>query len=273
MRSESRLRRLSSRQRIVPLALAACALTALGIAWAAEPAPPAPPPVSKYAPAADLAGLAQDYAGSFSEPTSDADKYNEAAQAKVKKDAHTLAVVALALHLSDEDHPLKPASPALVAAARELAAAADVEAARSAAGKIDRLVGGAASDEGSDAPTLADWQKVASMGALMKQVTFVQNRLKRGLQPNRFQQLSGETAKYAALLAVIGQAVTVDTHEVKNPADLPDWYRYCGDMRDAAGEVNAAIHAQDLDAVNAAMVRLEKSCNGCHQVFRKDLIQ
>jgi hypothetical protein len=106
----------------------------------------------------------------------------------------------------------------------------------------------------------------------MKQVTFVYNRLKRGMQPNRFDQLADDSARYAAILAVIGQVTNFDTHEVKDPAELPEWYRYCGEMRDAAGEVGAAIHARQLDAAVAGMKKLETSCTGCHQVFRKDLV-
>ena len=30
-----------------------------------------------------------------------------------------------------------------------------------------------------------------------------------------------------------------DTHEVKDPKQLPDWHRLAGEMRDAAGQLNA----------------------------------
>ena len=74
---------------------------------------------------------------------------------------------------------------------------------------------------------------------MMKQVTFLNNRLKRALQKNRFEQMSADTAQYTAQLAVIAQAVTVDTHEVKNPADIDKWFQYSAEMRDAAGELES----------------------------------
>ena len=61
-----------------------------------------------------------------------------------------------------------------------------------------------------------------------------------------------------------------DTTAVKNPADYEKWYHDCAEMRDAAGSVNAAIHADDQSATAAAMSRLAKSCETCHAVFRKE---
>lgn len=236
----------------------------------AEPAPPAPPPVSKYAPAVDLIALAKGYAESFPASVSDAQKYSKD-QPKVQKDAHTLAVVALALALSDEDHALKKVSPALMGAAQALAAAKEAGAAKTAADSITALI--AETGEAGDVQAPAEWQKVARMGPLMKQVTFVHNRLKRGLQKNRFEQTAADTAQYAAVLAIIGQACNVDTHEVKDPADIDKWYQYCAEMRDAAGEVNGAIHAKNFDGATAGLEKLEKSCQGCHEVFRAELVQ
>ena len=57
----------------------------------------------------------------------------------------------------------------------------------------------------------------------------------------------------AAALAAIAQASWVDDEYAKSPADLEKWRQYCGDMRDAAGQVNAAIHAADQPGVDSAM--------------------
>jgi cytochrome c556 len=67
---------------------------------------------------------------------------------------------------------------------------------------------------------------------------------------------------------VIAQAATADTHEVKDPNEIPRWQELCGQMRDAAGEVNAAVRAGDRAAVDAAMKRLTQSCDDCHKTFR-----
>lgn len=244
--------------------------TVAGVVWAAEPTPPAAPAVSTFAPAADLIAAARGYSESFAAPTSDATQFN-GAQAKILKDAHTLAAIALALALSDEDHALKKSSGDLLLAAQSLAKATDVDTARQAAEKIKAAVAdGAAGTATVDPPT---WHKVSSMGQMMKQVTFLNNRLKRALQKNRFEQSSADTAQYTAQLAVIAQAVIADTHEVKNPADTEKWFQFSAEMRDTAGELNQAIHAKNFDAATAGNARLEKSCATCHEVFHNELAQ
>ena len=114
------------------------------------------------------------------------------------------------------------------------------------------------------------WEQVASLEELMKQVPTVNAALKRGLTPQRFKTLQKQSSGQAATLAAIAQAVMADTTAVKKPADYEKWYQDCAEMRDAAGSVNAAIHADDKSATAAAMSRLAKSCETCHAVFRKE---
>ena len=71
-------------------------------------------------------------------------------------------------------------------------------------------------------------------------------------------------------LAAIAQVSMADTSAVKKPADEAKWYEFCAAMRDAAGEVNVAIHKQDADSVKKAMSRLTLSCERCHEVFRPE---
>ena len=40
-------------------------------------------------------------------------------------------------------------------------------------------------------------------------------------------------------------------------------------LRDAAGEVNSAVHAQDQARVDAGMSRILESCEACHAKFRQ----
>ena len=57
------------------------------------------------------------------------------------------------------------------------------------------------------------------------------------------------------------------------PDEVEKWHQYCVQMRTAAAEVNAAIRAKDKDAVKAAMARLQKSCDGCHEVFHPEALE
>lgn len=224
--------------------------------------PPAPPKLSQIVPADDLVAQVRAFDHDLQSAVADEKTYADESH-KVKRDAHSLAAVAMVLGLYDTDHELKAAAPALVMAARELAAAPDYAAANEAAAEIH-----AALAEPVAASEPVKPEKVASMGQLMKQVTFVNNRLKRGLR--RLNDKTDEKARDAALLAAIAQAIVYDTHEVKKDEQQEDWYRFCGEMRDAAGELNAQIKAADKQGAEAAMKRLGQSCEACHQVFRPD---
>lgn len=226
--------------------------------------PPAPPSLAEVVPADDLIAQARAFATGMKAMLADETTYQDEAH-KLTRDAHTLAAAALVLGLYDTDHDLKAAAPALVAAARKLAAAKDYAAAKAAFAEIEAALAG--QDKGASSPTTKP-EKVASMGQLMKQVTFVNNRLKRGLR--RLGDKTDEKARDTALLAAIAQAITYDTHEVKHDEQRDDWYRFCGEMRDAAGQLNAQIKAADKQGAERAAKRLGQSCEACHQVFRPE---
>ena len=102
----------------------------------------------------------------------------------------------------------------------------------------------------------------------MKQVPLVHNGLKRSIEGNRLAQLAKQSAGQAATLAAIAQAAMLDTEPVKTPEDAEKWRDGCLQMRDAAGAVNAAIHAADRQRVTTGMKQLFQSCETCHAAFR-----
>lgn len=229
---------------------------------------PTPPPASQFAPADDLTAQVDYYIKRVGETLANKDQFDDTAKAKIKKDGNTLAVLGLLLGLHDQDNRVKPQAGDLIQAAQALAKAADFDAASNAFGNVKK----AASGEGAASnPVPSQWKKVASLGQLMKQVTAINAALKRGVTtPKRLEQLKDESAGHAVTLAAIAQASMYDTHEVKNPADMDKWYEYCAQMRDAAGQVNAAVRAGDHAKTTAAMLSLANSCETCHKVFRKE---
>jgi hypothetical protein len=234
-------------------------LSLLSAAGLAEP--PKAPQVSSFAPAEDLVGQAKAFVTGFEMAMGGEQDFKEK-QEQVKYSAHALAVVAVALGLHDTPNELKASAPALVKAAQDLGKAQDYAAAQAALAAVKAAMEGKA----KEGPQLSWTSKVASLGELMKQVTSTDARLRRNLR--RFERLAQENAQSAALLAVIAQAAIADTHEVKDPADLPKWYQGCGDMRDAAAGVNKAIKAKDPAGAEAAAKRLMQSCDDCHAVFQ-----
>ena len=222
--------------------------------------PAEPPALSKVVPPDDLLKQVDLYVASFREGLADSQTYADKSR-QITRDAHCLAALALVLAKHDQDHRLRAASPALLAAAQQLAKAKDFDAAKKAFGAVGDAADGKVGPAGD-----VKWERVASLGQLMKQVTFVNNRLKRNMR--RFDERKEDNLRDAAVLAVIAQVSVYDTHEVKDPADLDKWYQWCDAMRDAAADVNARIRAGDKPAAEAALANLGKSCESCHETFR-----
>jgi hypothetical protein len=230
---------------------------------AAAVLPTAGAPTS-FAPAADLLDQVDFYIARGEESTSAPQAFDMAKQARLLKDAHTLAALGLALSMHDEDFPAKPAMPGLIRAAQRLAVAeTDYDKARAALAEVKAARAGKA-----EPSTEAKWEKVASLPALMKQVPLVHTQLTRGTRGDRLARSAKQSAGQAATLAAIAQASILDTEYAQTPEAMQKWRQYCEQMRDAAGEVNSAIHAAQSERVTAAMKRLLVSCESCHAAFR-----
>ncbi|MEX0677614.1 MAG: hypothetical protein WD063_11100 [Pirellulales bacterium] len=223
------------------------------------------PKISTFAPADDLVGQVDFYIERVEESLADPADYDGAKQSRTWKDSNTLAVLALMLARHDAEHPLKSSMPAMLKGAQALAAAEDdVKRAQQALSAIKAArAGTAAGGEG------VKWEKVAALAALMKQVPLVHAGLRRGVTPNRLRRLAKESAGQAATLSAIAEAAMLDDQYAKTPEKAAAWSAFCGQMRDAAGEVNSAVHAQDQPRVDAGIKRLLESCDACHAEFRK----
>ena len=228
--------------------------------------PPQVPKMSAFAPAGDLLQQVDFFVGRVEESLADPTDFDGAKQSRTRKDANTLAALALVLSLHDEDYPTKASMPALLRAAQSLAAADDnVQQATLALSAVRQ-----ARSTTTPSTERAKWEKAASLPALMKQVPLVHSGLKRGVEPNRLRRQAAQSAGQAAALAAIAQAAMLDDQYTKNAQDVEQWVELCTKMRDAAGEVNSAVHAQDQARVSSGMKRLADSCESCHATFRHE---
>jgi hypothetical protein len=250
---------------ILALSLLALAFIPVLAAADADSKLPSVPLASSFAPADDLLDQFDFYTKRIEEGLASKSDFDDAAKSRLKKDANTLAALSLTLGMHDSDHRFKASAGELLKAAQSLATAANYEAAEAGLVALKKAI--ASNSAGKEH---LKWEQVASLEELMKQVPTVNAALKRGLTPQRFKTLQKQSAGQAATLAAIAQTVMADTKAVKNAADHDKWYQYCAEMRDAAGAVNTAIHADDQSATTAAMSRLAKSCETCHAVFRKE---
>jgi hypothetical protein len=230
-------------------------------------APPAPPKISTFAPAGDLASQVKAYIDDLEQAVATEKDYKDN-EGKVAKQSNTLILLALALGLHDSDNAYQAAAPALFKAAQKLAAAKDYASARAGVAAVK-----AAAEAQPAAEPALKWEKIASLEQLMKQVPLVNTKMKRHLKGSRFAKSAKETAGYSAVLAVIAQGAMADTSKAKGEDQVKQWYKFSGDMRDAAGAVNAGIHAQDQAATTKAMAKLAQSCDDCHEVFNKDALK
>jgi len=246
-----------------PLPIRCCLpwLLVLPFVGADTPQPPAPPKISTFAPADELAGQLRTY---LTEMQSDLEKPADypATGSKITKDANTVVILALHLGLHDEPNDFKAKAPAIIAAAKKLAATTDYEPAKSAYAELKQAAEGAGGESGELA-----WKRIASLGQLMKQVNVINAKLRRSTRGSRLKSTAEESTRLATVLAAIGQASIYDTHEVKDPSKLGEWYELAAGMRDAAAALNRAIKTADEKVTADALKNLDQNCTKCHTAF------
>jgi hypothetical protein len=222
---------------------------------------PKPPKISSFAPANDLVDQVQKYIEEL-EVTLESEQEYKDTEGKVGRCSSTLAVIALCLGLHDEDNKFKTNAPALIKAARDLAATTDYQSAK----KAFQVVKDAADGKVKTQAELK-WEPVASLPDLMKQVPNVNTKLKMNVKGTRFKSKAKDTAGYTATIAAIGQGTIADISKAKNADEVKKWYGYMSFMRDSAGEAGAAIRRGDQPGTLDAMKNLTQSCDDCHKAF------
>ena len=221
---------------------------------------PHAPVLSTLVPVGDLVGQVESYVEKLEECVEDKAEFADSVD-KMQRCAHSLAVIALAVGLHDQDSSLRRASPVLVKAAQELAAAKDHADAVAGVARVKSAL------SASGNPSTLKWTKVAELRALMVEVPLINTRMKRYMR--RFEKGATVLAGDSAALVAISQASVANADETEAPDRVAEWYKYCIQMRDAAGALNKAVHARNEVAANTAMDALQQSCDDCHAVFHK----
>ena len=227
---------------------------------------PKAPAASSFAPAEDLAAQVDYFVKHIGEALVNKADYDDVKKTTVERDSNTLAVLALLLGMHDQDNKLKSSAPAMLKQSQKLAenyedfdkaTAAFVELKKAVAGEIK-----------SDGPL--KWEAVAAMSPLMKQVPVIHAPMKRGAtDERRFKRQAAQTAGQAATLAAIAQAAMFNTDHASED-QIPQWEKFCAQMRDACGTVNSAARTGDAAKAAQGILALQKSCDDCHAVFRAE---
>jgi hypothetical protein len=241
-----------------PTTFAALFATTLGFALADAPAAPQ---LSTVVAVADLDASLKSYLAKLQAVMADEASYTKGKEQLGQKGN---AVVALLQSIGNHDGKsiYQPGSADGMTAARDLARSKDYATANKA---YDALTAAIAKTEPGEKPK---WEKFASLGRMMKETAEVNGRVRRNLK--RFEKTKADSAEAAATLTAFAQATIYDTHEVKNPADLPKWYAMAVEMRDATADLSKAVQAGDEPAFKTAIDRLDKSCAACHEVFHHE---
>jgi len=247
----------------------------------AEPQPEAgelslAPPVSTYAPAEELVAQVQSYAEDLEDTVKTEEEYKDSVD-KIAYDSNTLILIALALGLHDSDNQLKAAAPGIIEAAQQLAAAEDYAAAKAGVEAVKAATTSAKGD-----PAELKWEKVASLPELMAAVPLINTKLKRYIRDGKEERLkkaADELAGCAAVVAVIAQGSLANSGDTSKPDEVDQWHRFCVQMRDSAGALNARVRAYGqegtpaaFEAAKAALQKLAKSCDACHEVFHPEAL-
>lgn len=241
-----------------------CAALALGLFLPCQAAAPAK--LSEVAPVADLVTEAEGKIKILEEELATEAAYNEAKAPPSRllaTNASTLSVLAQSVAEHEDDSAWKKSAPDIRDAAKAIGSAKTYDEAKKGLEDLKAAVAG----KGKGAKVQADWHKLGRMGRMMAEVTKRQNKIRRGMK--KLPEGSDELARDASVMAALGLAIHEDTHEVKNPAEKPDWYKYAVDFHTSCTELSKALKGKDAAASKTAFAKVGKSCTECHEKFRK----
>ena len=242
--------------RRLPVLCTVAAFAATGLAlWPAFGEAPAK--VSEVAPVEDLAREAEAQVATAEQLVA-----GEFSELKIGQAGGVLALLGQAIAEHPDKSKVKISGPDLRDAAMALSKTKSAGDAKAALGRVKEALAG----KGGAASTEAQWNKLANLHRLMEEVNFRNSRLRRIVR--RPGKDPVEDSLHATTLAVIALAVEADTHEVKNPDDLPKWREYTRGFRTNMTAMATALKAKDAAAAKDAFTKANQSCNDCHAHFR-----
>ena len=125
----------------------------------------------------------------------------------------------------------------------------------------DAHAGKSAGSAKPDAP----WNKLTGLGRMMEEVNSRSATIRRGL---RRLQKPDETARDCTTLAILALAMEADTHEVKDPAQLPLWKELSVKYRSEMIAMAKAVRAKDTAKATEHFTAANEACNKCHEKIR-----
>jgi cytochrome c556 len=202
--------------------------------------------------------------------------------ANVVRDANALALVALAIGLSEGDSPYKKAAESIIAATKTLAAAKSLDEGQKAYAALKASLKGS-----GDGSSLSWTGKVAELEPVMKAVPNLNSAVKRITDTERkfdtaLKSRAQSIFSQLAALSVLAQGSIPDVAETSSPDKKDEWKTCCEEFRDAALKTNAAAHQYakdkadgkepDYSAFSTNFKAMTDACDSCHKVFHPSAV-
>jgi hypothetical protein len=217
---------------------------------------------SAFAPREDLRGQIESFVEELEDDLEEEAEYTESHRNRVELNASTLVVLGQTLGMHNEDDPLKASASQLIEASLDLFDNADdFAAARESLADVKAALTSQAGGE-------VDWEPLADLPSLMKQVPIVNNSLRRGVMGRRFERMIDRSAGEATTLAAIAHVSMYCLDYCGDEEDEALWKKVCADMRDAAIQVRVAVRRNDKESAVAGLAKLVETCDACHDTFR-----
>ncbi len=237
----------------------ALTLLALGLlpVWAKAPAP-----VDAIAPVEDLVFEVDAKIKQLDGLLASADAFEGQKELEVWQAFSVISVFGQAVAEHPQSDAAKFSGPALREAAKKYTNTTGYDDAKSilAAVKEARAGGGA-----KDAPVEHEWNKLTRMHPMMEEINGRNAKLVQVITRPRGRR---EETMHATTIAILSLAMYADTHEVKNPADIPEWQKLATEYRQEILNAREAVKAKDSMKARMHFDAATKACDVCHEKFR-----
>lgn len=181
---------------------------------------------------------------------------------KVAQIASMLVVAAQALADHEEDSPRKAFAPDLRDAAMKVAIAGNGMTAQEGFAAAKQALDGKSS---RTAEKNYDWAKLVKQRAIMEDTENRMQQLQRAL---RRPKDPAKESRLAVAIAIASLPTVVDTHEVKDPAKLPEWEKLSLQMLDQMNAIAKGIKSKDAMEANMQFKAARATCVECHRQFK-----
>ena len=222
----------------------------------------APLKLEGIAPAASLVAEVADRVDEVAKGLESAEGYKDSAKT-VKQAASVIAILGQTLTELPEDSPLKAAGPSLRDAAITIARAKTYEEAHAG---LPKLVAAAKGDVNPEAVAEFDWAKLSRMHPTMEELNGQATKFRRVLRRPKDPEAE---SRHVALMALVAVTVYADTHEVKNPADLPKWHEFATAFHGELSQSAVAMRAGETEKAGQHFTTAMQQCAKCHEQFKK----